>query len=82
MSRSIFAGPPKPGEDDICASCLRPRHEHCIFVDIELPTGCKCEEIGGWSDLKNIPPVCDKYKGDPEELCDTCEHEFICHKKP
>lgn len=80
MSRSVFSGPPVPGEDDLCACCWRPRHEHCVFTEIKKPEGCLCDPQDGWA-TAIIPPVCDKFTGDPDEYCEKCEHEFKCHAK-
>jgi len=55
-------------------------HEHCKGYEVpKRPPGCVCD-VGDWV-THPIPPVCDKYRGDPEELCDNCEHEFACHQQ-
>ena len=80
MGRSVFSGPPKPGDDDICGQCRQPRHMHCEFVEVTLPPGCKCEELEGWSTFPVIPAICTCYVGDGEDFCETCEHEKQCHQ--
>ena len=78
MSRSVFSGEkPTP----LCIHCGLMEHEHCHrYEPRSRPEGCVCDPEDGWSG--EVPPVCGNFKGDPEEYCETCEHEFKCHKKP
>lgn len=44
----------------------------------QRPPGCVCN-AGEWGDPTHLPPICDEHKGDRDENCDECEHDFECH---
>lgn len=60
-----------------CMHCGKPESEHHEFeAAFQMPAGCVCDP-GEWSD--NVPPPCDKYDGDGNQYCLTCEHDNACH---
>ena len=43
-----------------------------------MPPGCQCDDRC-WRDGVPITPICNSFKGDPNENCDACEHPIECH---
>lgn len=66
----------------LCVKCGLPESEHCVFETREIPEGCVCYD-DGWDTTKPIPPVCNIFIPQAEQpgVCDTCEHNFECHKQ-
>lgn len=65
---------------DICGNCLKPYSEHCEFVPLNKPKGCKCKDVTDWFHPDNIPPVCTCYEEDSVGRCLRCEHDKECHE--
>ena len=67
----------------ICKHCGRYEEDHCIFEPVIMPKGCKCDP-GEWGDLRDIPPVCNKFEPDERDpcICKNCEHDKECHYEP
>lgn len=64
---------------NICRECGKTKEEHCVFVPITIPDGCKCNPKE-WGDPSNIPSVCKgPFFGDEDDLCTTCQHMEECH---
>jgi hypothetical protein len=64
---------------ETCSICGRPESEHHEFKAGRKPKTCVCD-ADQWVNPYDIPPVCEKFKGDSnDEYCETCEHDKKCH---
>ena len=64
--------------DATCKHCGKHREDHHDF-EPEMPPGCVCDP-GTW-DGGSARPACERFEGDADQYCETCEHDAACHVK-
>lgn len=66
-------------ETRICRDCFESKADHHEFTPIaeyDMPKNCKCDPTE-WGCTPS--DICKEFKGNQEENCDSCEHDFECH---
>ena len=66
----------------ICKICGVSEEEHHVPDWLEIPDACVCNWMEwAYYDKATIPPICDKFKGDANNICTVCEHDLACHER-
>lgn len=66
----------------ICKICGDSEDRHHEADWLEIPNGCVCDwRTWDYDGKTKLPSICNEYKGDKKENCQTCEHDYECHIK-